>query len=182
MDVEAYENPVDIQIIKGVDKAMPYMYRARFTPNQITTLSMLVRLMSAILLYNGYGLPAAACYFVGYWLDCADGYFARRYKTESVLGDFYDHTVDVMTTAIILYVMYLKGLGRSHFLVIALFAIVLQVNVGCREKIVNGNSKTLEETKRLCRDDKMIKHTRYFGAGTFTIVMCIYIAYVGMIK
>lgn len=45
---------------------------------------------------NLYVITAAICYFLQYVFDCVDGYYARRMKMETLLGDFYDHGKDLM--------------------------------------------------------------------------------------
>jgi predicted nucleic-acid-binding Zn-ribbon protein len=57
--------------------------------------------------------------------------------------------------------------------------------MGCQEIIISGNetqkfaeSHILKFTKKMCVDKKHIKYTRFFGAGTYTMVFILLILYI----
>lgn len=68
----------------------------RVTPNQITTISLLVGLAGAWLLaQGGQAMHAGAVLFmVSFWLDHADGELARVTGRTSVFGHYYDLIAD----------------------------------------------------------------------------------------
>lgn len=62
------------------------------TPNQITTLSLALGLLAAVL-YAAGGAAAhfgAACFMLSFWLDHADGELARMSGRTSPFGHYYD--------------------------------------------------------------------------------------------
>ncbi|PPR75870.1 MAG: hypothetical protein CFH05_00507 [Alphaproteobacteria bacterium MarineAlpha3_Bin4] len=75
----------------------PLLARLPVTPNQITSVSMLVGLAAAWYLYQegyGNGVAAAALFVVRYVLDNCDGEIARLKGLSSSFGMHYDTFVD----------------------------------------------------------------------------------------
>jgi len=62
------------------------------TPNQITTLSLAIGLLAAFLYARGGWAVhlGAACFVLSFWLDHADGEFARMTGRTSPFGHYYD--------------------------------------------------------------------------------------------
>ena len=75
----------------------PLLARLPVTPNQITSVSMLVGLGAAWCLYRGgygNGVAAAALFIIRYVLDNCDGEIARLKGLSSNFGMYYDTFVD----------------------------------------------------------------------------------------
>ena len=99
------ENPIDNFVYDIVEILDPIFYRLNFTPNIITTLSLLTGLLSGYYFYkNNY--ICIPLWIISYILDCSDGYFARKYKMTSKFGDYYDHISDFIKITAILTTMY----------------------------------------------------------------------------
>ena len=62
------------------------------SPNQITTLSLAVGAMAALLYASGGAAvhSGAACFMLSFWLDHADGELARMTGRTSAVGHYYD--------------------------------------------------------------------------------------------
>jgi archaetidylinositol phosphate synthase len=62
------------------------------TPNQITTLSLAIGLLAALLYAQGGSAMhlGAACFVLSFWLDHADGELARMTGRTSSFGHYYD--------------------------------------------------------------------------------------------
>jgi len=163
----------------------PSFKKSGFTPNGITTLSLLFGIISIIFLYRYNILAFAITYLISYFFDCMDGHFARKYKMTSDFGDMYDHFKDWTVGILLFVVLFYRYPVEPKILwttVIGIFIIGIftLIHVGCEEKISNGkNSKTLDFLKNICPGDatQTIKITRFFGTGTFTIVIICAVIY-----
>jgi len=75
------------------------------SPNQITAISSVFRLLSALCFFGGrrWGLVAGAiCYYLAYVIDCVDGPVARLKGKTSVFGRYFDHLSDLIGDMLIL--------------------------------------------------------------------------------
>lgn len=75
------------------------------TPNQITAVSSIFRLLSALCFLTGsrWGLIAGALsYYLAYVIDCVDGPVARLKGKTSVFGRYFDHLSDLIGDILIL--------------------------------------------------------------------------------
>src|SRR3989304_4470904 len=138
---EESDNPIDNFILKIVDPLCPLFKALHFTPNGITTISLVFGLLSAYLLYKGHPYLFGITFFISYFFDCMDGYYARKYNMVTRFGDIYDHVKDIVVILIILYIFLKRNYKCSPRLMI-IFAIVLGIIlllmfafIGCQEKI-----------------------------------------------
>lgn len=173
------ENPLDDYLIEISDNISPYFYKFNYTANDITTLSLISGLICIYLLFNEYYLLSGIFYFIGYFFDCMDGNYARKYNQVSKFGDMYDHFKDITVFLLVMYAIYTKVRHPiTVFSIITILSILSLIHIGCQEKIYQKNeSKTLEFTKELCKDEKMIKITKYFGCGTMNLAVALIIAF-----
>jgi phosphatidylserine synthase len=81
---EEYENPVDVLVLKLVDKHLDFYKSICMTPNMLTTFSLVAGLYAAYMIYTGDFVIASILYVVAYYFDCADGKFARKFKMISI--------------------------------------------------------------------------------------------------
>jgi len=75
------------------------------TPNQITAVSSVFRLLSAVCFLGGsrWGLVAGALsYYLAYVIDCVDGPVARLKGKTSTFGRYFDHLSDLIGDLLIL--------------------------------------------------------------------------------
>ena len=171
-----YENPIDNILMKGVELMSEPLHCMGVTPNMVTTASLVAGMGAAYTLNDHKYELSALLTILAYFLDCADGYMARKYEQTSNFGDWYDHISDVVKLLSLLFVMY--KIDKRKFYQVVPFMIVASllsfIHLGCQERVYGQNeSSTLAVTTKLCPGDphKSIKYTRYIGCGTFTLVI-----------
>ena len=97
------ENPVDNVLIEFADTLCPLFHSLGFTPNMITGLSAVFGYVSIYFLHKQRYVHSGVCFFVQYFFDCMDGYYARKYKMTSDIGDLLDHAKDATVNIGILF-------------------------------------------------------------------------------
>jgi phosphatidylglycerophosphate synthase len=177
------ECPIDNLLVDLSDLLSPLFKTLGFTPNGITTLSLLFGLLSIFLLFKGYVWLFAITYFISFFFDCMDGYFARKYNMTSKGGDWYDHIKDAIVSIILFIIVILRYKNTCSpktwlivGIIFAFFFIMSTTLVGCQAReYKDGESMFLY--RKLCIGDpnKNIKWMRYFGCGTTVIVVIILI-------
>ena len=174
-----YGNPVDNVFVDINEVLNPYYKKLNFTPNMLTTFSLLFTILSAYLFVTDYRIWAALFYMVGYYFDCADGNYARTYKMVSQFGDLYDHITDLIKLGIFIVLLYTEYNDKSRFInfFIVFFALSFLsiVHLGCQETLYNrqNESMMLSLTKLVCVDPKHIGISRYFGTGTVQLFIAL---------
>ena len=172
------DNPIDNVIYDIVQVLDPIFYKLNFTPNIITTLSLITGLLSGYYLYKN-NVICIPLFIISYILDCSDGYFARKYNMTSKFGDLYDHTSDTIKTCIIIYLIYTrtkkKYKNKLILLILSIF-ILMYYHLSLQELIYNKQDDSsslnlLNNYFKLNKDN--IYWSRYFGCGTFILIIII---------
>ena len=101
---EKYENPFDNIIIDFAEKINPIFKKFNFTPNMLTTLSLIFGILSPYFIYIKYYNLAAFFYLLSYMFDCFDGNYARKYNMVTDFGDLYDHIGDLFKYILFIYI------------------------------------------------------------------------------
>lgn len=188
---EQYTDPFDNILVDISDYFAPYFKKAGFTPNGITTLSLIFELLAIFSLYNQYFSMAAILHLVSFYFDCMDGHFARKYKMISRYGDLYDHLTDIIGGILLITVFFMKNNYKTSTLIIILIigiilSILCSIHTGCLEVHYSKNKKNkkdkmfLDNFKQFCTKDNatdIMKYTRYVGTGTLTIFICLVIIF-----
>jgi hypothetical protein len=185
-----YENPIDDVLINMCDNVAPAFHSHGFTPNMVTTLSNISAIIVIILLLEAKYIWAAIFVLIAYFFDCLDGHIARKYDQVTLFGDYYDHISDTTKILAILFTMYWVNSEKFYKIIpiIIVAAALSLVHMGCQEKYYDKlESDTLDFTKKLCPTkldnkesiEQTIKYTRYFGAGTFNMLLALSIVYYG---
>tara|TARA_Y100001958_G_scaffold16038_1_gene9767 strand:+ start:994 stop:1569 length:576 start_codon:yes stop_codon:yes gene_type:complete len=175
---EEHENPIDNIVYVAVEFLDPIFYELNFTPNMITTLSLLTGLLAGYYLYHNNCI-SILLFAISYILDCSDGYFARKYKMTSKFGDYYDHISDFMKTSIICYLIYTRTKKENKgFLniIIVIFNILLYYHASIQELWYNKKNESpslnlLNNQVKLNKNN--IYWSRYFGYGTYNFLIII---------
>ena len=102
--IKENENPIDNLIIYTTDILNPFFYKLKLTPNDLTTISLIIGLFSPLLIYNQYYISGGILFFISYMFDCYDGNYARTYNMASDFGDLYDHISDIIKFIAFIYV------------------------------------------------------------------------------
>ena len=173
-------NPIDNFFYDIIKVITPTFKKIHFTPNFITLLSLLFSLIGIFLFFKQqYLVLAAILFMVGYFCDCWDGYFARKYNMVSKTGDLFDHISDAIKYVLFIYVLFVIRKNNPHFYkyftVIVILTILVVVQTGCEERIYNKNEEsiTLKITQPFCPNTNIIHYTRFFGPGTLMVVLSI---------
>jgi phosphatidylglycerophosphate synthase len=179
------DNPIDNFYLYLIERTVGIFYILGFTPNMITTISLILGICSINNFINEAYNSSALLYLLSYYFDCMDGYMARQYNMITVFGDYYDHIKDISVTSILLYLVYMKLASFPINYMMVSLGILMSINIGCQEvymenkKLNINNSNSISFFKKLCpaktHDDviKMLHYTKIFGCGTFTMVSAI---------
>jgi len=176
---EEQENFFDTWIIEYADIMSSTYKSLDMTPNMLTTVSLICNINSAILFFYDNRELAVLMFLIGYYFDCADGFYARKYNMETEFGDYYDHFNDMLKLIMIMSIMYYKSSSKFYKVlpIILGFGLLTGIHIGCQEKIYsesnNIKSGTLNIFKSWCLNTDYIYTTKYFGVGTLIIVFCI---------
>jgi phosphatidylglycerophosphate synthase len=185
------ECPVDHVLINFIDTHLAAYYHLGFSPNMVTTLSIVFGFWAAYLITKRRLHLAAIIFFISYYFDCVDGKLARKYNMMSKFGDFYDHFGDVSKFSAVLFALFTyphlgpAGLNMRQFLLIAVIGLCTAlsfVHMGYQETIYDTDeSWTLNGLRRLVALDphpqETIRLTRYFGCGTLALVTSVVVCY-----
>ena len=181
------ECPSDVLLYKIIDKQLPIYYNLGFTPNMITTISIILGLLSGYEIFEGNFLVAAILWFLSYYFDCIDGKLARQYNMITPFGDLYDHVGDAFKYILVIYALFYSSKKRitdKQWLYIAIILILLLisfVHMGYQEKIYDKKEES--NYLNVCRlftawDDnpeRTIQYTKYLGCGNWNICFAIMI-------
>jgi len=100
------------------------------TPNQITLVSCLFRIASAVFFFVGEPLSlvsGATCFHLAYLIDCVDGPIARLKGKSSVFGRYFDHLSDLLGDLLILSALaYSQNLLFSYMILAMLFMHIVE--------------------------------------------------------
>ncbi len=83
-----------------------------------------------------------------------------------------DHATDISASILLAMVCLIKYKRARDPLVILLFLIslsLMHMHVGCQQIVQEGERESLDITKPLCPNPKIIKYTRLFGVATHQI-------------
>lgn len=181
------ENPFDDVILTFLNKSglERYMYNIGVTPNMITSVGNVFRILSIYYLFTGRKELFALLFVIGYVFDCIDGNFARKYNMCTKFGDWYDHISDTIFSILVaVYILFFSTLF-SHstttitFTIFAYIAMIvlMTVHFSCQQKYINSEGQYLDMMKFSCGDKSWLSWTKYFGSGTI-ILFTIFIAWI----
>ena len=177
--IREYTNNIDNVLIDFADCISPFFRRySFFTPNIFTTISLLVSLVGLYYIYKQKYKIGAILIFVGYFFDCMDGNFARKYDMVTKFGDWYDHISDV-TKFILLIIIILKSkLNKKTKIIFIIFfainALLACIHFWCQEQFYETECVLTYLTK-LCPRKEAIIWTRYFGSGNSMLMVSIFV-------
>ena len=181
------ENPVDNFLVDFADMIDPFFKKLGFTPNKITTLSLITGILMNYFYFHNYYYSSAAMALSSYFFDCMDGNFARTYDMQTKFGDYYDHIKDVIVMLIFAGILLLyKDIPTKYKIFGMVVAIIMtfgvMMHVGCTEKYVkNKKKKGIDESgflsnfKGTCDKIERIKYVRYLGCGSFNAFIIVFV-------
>lgn len=177
----SFDNPIDNYLIDLCEKLSPMYKHYNFTPNILTTFSLLFGIISVLLFINDFYILSAIIFFVSYFFDCCDGHYARKYGLVTTFGCYYDHISDTLKYVMLGYVMYNKSKEKFYAL-FPIFSVLLflsLVHTGCGELYTDEDvqSDSLSYFKILCpsKPEQSLNFTKYFGFGTLNAAVALMI-------
>lgn len=176
------ENFIDNFLIDMCEPTSVNLRKFNISPNQITTVGLIVGLLSFYCILKKHYVLAFALFWLSYYLDCLDGYMARKYNMATTFGDFYDHFRDIFILFLIVGAIWVNLNDNEKIifsLVLALSIFGMIVHLGCQEQnsVTHEHNHSLRWLKKLCPDKRMICTTKYFGCGVLTLIVSLYILY-----
>jgi len=184
-----YECPADVQLYKFINTHLHKYYNNGFTPNIVTTFSLLSGLLSAHQIISGNFKTAALMLLIAYYLDCVDGKLARQYNMITEFGDYYDHVGDVVKIIAILLALFISNTKKTStkqwfYISLLLFLGLLQcVHLGYQEAIYDKMEESVFLNiwrKMVAMDntpEQTIHYTKYFGCGTWYLCFALLIIF-----
>lgn len=162
-------------------KTLPFWKSLYFTPNILTTLSLLTSILCIYFIYKRKPILALIFLFSRMYFDFADGLFARKYNQTSNIGDWYDHIVDVFSFSIPLIIVLCMSKHKFVYVPIILILFISQIiHIGCIEKEYtekSGNKgDSLDVCAKLCFSQDFFKlidnSTFYILVAILILVLC----------
>jgi len=190
MKGEKFLDPINYHMYKTSDYLAEILHNIpciNMTPNKITIFRFCLSLISLYLIYTKQNYHIAAIlYFLDRYLDTTDGVYARKYNMKSKYGDKLEHTLDIISGTLLLYVIYKTLKIKSNALIPVILTLLMASYVGCLEKYIQINDKKsksntmmiVESTFTTCPDSMYKNHNtlKYIGGyGFFSIYMALFI-------
>ena len=174
-----HQDIVDRQLDKLVFQLNPHFKKMGFTPNGITTLSLIFGILAVYFFYISNTYLAGICWFISYFFDCQDGNFARTYKMYSKFGDLYDHISDAVILLSLAYVFYKKPMKTNTKMSILAFMLVTGslcwMYYRKQEEYYNVLKNNPENIDNV--DMSSMTYLRFFGPGCMALFIAIIISF-----
>lgn len=139
---------------------IPLIYNLGFTPNVITTITLLLRCIVIYNIYNKINHNTSLILFIISWLtDCIDGQLARNYNMKTKFGGIYDSVVDFITCTVMILVIFLKYYKkkRTTIYVILFITVGIYITQYFKTKCTSKNNLKIWEDKIINRDKIKLK-------------------------
>lgn len=191
------ENFIDDFLIDISEYVSPMFYNWGFSPNDITTLSLITGVLCIYFLYTKNIILFVLFFILSYFFDCLDGYFARKYKMVTKFGDLYDHIKDTLVHIVlystIIYIYYNNRYFIPVSITLVIFILLSGIHLTCQQVLHTGMDvkddyldkyihffEFLGITEPMCYD--MINYTKYVGVGTLQLVVIILVIFLEYTK
>lgn len=188
-----FENPIDHLLISHIDSIKSHFYKLGFTPNILTTFSLLSHLLSMYFFVNNqkyYTVYSVIFFGLAYYFDCFDGHFARSYNMVTIFGDYYDHVSDWFKGLLFFWLIYVYFKPYFYVSMAALMSVgfLTMIHMSCQENYYSNYGDTSDTlhllTKYMCPTHyfnvdigKCLNITKYFGCGTYILVSILVLIY-----
>ena len=181
---DEHECPIDLAFTNLCERLNPTFRAWGMTPNHLTTVSLALTLVGLFLYTRGYILLGVALNALGYFFDCADGNYARRYEMTTKFGDYYDHFSDmlklVLTTVLICSIPIAARHRPTANLIkgaLLLLLVLATVHMGCQESASarqsggprRDDSELIGKLSAVCPWNSWIRVPRLFRTGTLQL-------------
>ena len=173
------DNFIDNIFIDIASNMTGFFKKLNFTPNHLTTIGNIFGIFCIKNLISENYVYAALYYFFRYLFDCLDGYYSRKYRLESTLGDNYDHYSDYIFFAITTYILFknVNFVNNNIFYIIYIFlSITASLHLSCTEYFFKTNKNVnshLSKLKIICPNKNLIHIVKYVGCGSLILFVII---------
>jgi len=184
------ECSIDNIIINLCEPLSEIFKKLNFTPNGITTLSLITGLLAVVFLYVGQVWVSVIFYFISYIFDCLDGYYARKYKMCTKFGDLYDHIKDWTVLSLYIGVLLKRNrhkLNKKQWIgIITIFTFMVMTQTlyfACQERYYDNLDQipSLRWVGKIIKTKetsiKYLRFVRHFGVGTFIVLFILFVLY-----
>ena len=149
MNIPINAGILDKIIYPKINIFVPYFFKYGFTPNMITTITLVIRLIVIYNLYYKRNYVLIIFIFIISWItDCVDGQLARNYNMKSEFGGIYDVVVDIVTSVImfiILYFIYFKKKKKPIIIFFVIMCFMLLLGIIKTKCFIKDDEKVLEK-------------------------------------
>jgi len=182
-----HENPIDDVLYCICDKLINFCTDYKITSNMITLFRIILSIyITYLLYYTNKIIHIIVLLIIFHFLDCMDGHLARSTNQVTKMGDYLDHFADLSLFFIIFVYMLIKKYPNKNIILISLIFLtyVLSCHIGLQQlQYKKTNPQATEESLDLCNNFHnlsldTIKYTKYFGHGTFWIIIILFIYYI----
>jgi phosphatidylglycerophosphate synthase len=186
------ENPIDDALLEAADATMPFA--KKFTPNQITVLSISLAILSIWALVQRHPWTFALSYSSSVFLDYVDGHLARTTNQVTKIGDFMDHASDTLlalaVVAVLAYRLRFPG-ALIPIGIIVVFGFLQAVHLGYQQKFFakygenhNTHDESLNALSKLAPGDPDVamRYSRFVGVGTYHVLLLFLVLTYGFAK
>ncbi len=177
-----HQDVVDFQLDKLVVILNPIFKSINFTPNHITTLSLIFGLITLYLLWKKHCVLAGVSYFISYFFDCQDGNYARTYKMYSEFGSLYDHISDAVIIIGLILIYILKDYNNKFRYGLlaggAIIGLICWQYYLKQEEYYNAKAENKESEVSM---DSM-RYLKFFGPGSAALMITIVIMVSGFFE
>jgi len=182
------DNPFDNMVLDLVESTVDFFHDVGFTPNGVTTLSLISGLYGVYKFANFEFYQSAFLHLISYYFDCLDGHLARKYNMTTEFGDYYDHTKDFIVSGLLFYHMAKFYWTVEHNIkyIIPIIVIIVLYGVfhhmGCQEIYYGNHTETMSifldscDAKDKKEAAKLLKSSRHLGCGTAILLITVFIA------
>ena len=171
-------SPIDEGFYQISDKVCPYLKKYKITPNEITSVGLILGLIAVYFIFSKKYLMGLLFFWLCFFSDCLDGHYARKYGMCTKFGDYYDHFRDIFIITLVIMIIWVRTTNRVIFtILLSIFLYLMLMHIGCQElqtKFKDHNN-CLKPFCKLCPDPNFAKYTRYFGCGTFMLLLSFFI-------
>lgn len=154
-------------------------YNIKLTPNIITTITLIIRLVCVYFLYNNiYVKGVPILYFISWITDAMDGQLARKYDMKTEFGGLYDSIVDITTHILLFLILYIKY-NKIETLILFILHILIFLLLSLK-KVKNKNDTKFWEkilNNIFNKNNTDLYITKYLDPGLAYFITLLYIIY-----
>jgi phosphatidylglycerophosphate synthase len=177
-DTETVEDPINRMLKTLAESLCPIFRKLNYTPNGITSLSLIFNIASLYYLIQRNIIAFSICHIIGYFFSVMNGYYAKKYSFVTNFDDKYSYYKDLIYQVLIIFILYdhyqILDFPVVVVVILVLYCMML-MHVGCVEKI-SSRRKDKKHMSAMANivPDRCVNHInilKFFGSGVFRIAV-----------